>query len=239
IIKGFVTQDGDPTGTGEGVKIHGEPFKDEFPTRLRFCRRALIAMAKAEEDDNGFQFFFTLISTPDFQNKHTIFGKVTQGTIYNMLKLEEVLVNENDEPLCPPKLIKTIILNNPLADIIPRIIVQEKAEEDEEESVTLYKKFSGKGKSAHDHLTDPKLSSQPAVGPSGLANNKRKKVRTNDWVSDDEVKTQKELGVLKKKKEAVKKRIKSSLKDTKKGQKKVQNYKIDDVEDDKDIKETE
>ncbi|OAD57315.1 hypothetical protein WN48_02116 [Eufriesea mexicana] len=48
------------------------------------------------------------------------------------------------------------------------------AKEDEEESVILNKKFTGKGKSAHDHLTDPKLSSQPAVEPSVLVNRKRK-----------------------------------------------------------------
>ncbi|OAD53792.1 Peptidyl-prolyl isomerase cwc27, partial [Eufriesea mexicana] len=87
----------------------------------------------------------------------------------------------NDRPLYPPRFIKTIILNNPFSDIIPRILVQEseevkdsskiktagvkdfnllsfgkEAEEDDEESVILNKKFSGKGKSDHDHLTDPK-----------------------------------------------------------------------------------
>ncbi|OAD60164.1 Protein asteroid [Eufriesea mexicana] len=51
----------------------------------------------------------------------------------------------------------------------------EEVEEDKEESVILNKKFSGKGKSAHDHLTDPKLSSQPAVEPPGLVNKKGKK----------------------------------------------------------------
>ncbi|OAD53244.1 Peptidyl-prolyl cis-trans isomerase CWC27 like protein [Eufriesea mexicana] len=110
---------------------------------------------------------------------------VTGGTIYNMLKLEEVLVDENDRPLYLPRLIKTKILNNPFADIISRIIVQEtfshdnislcnekfcyrnfnllsfdeEAEEVEEESAILDKKSSGKSISAHDHLSDPKLSS--------------------------------------------------------------------------------
>lgn len=69
-------------------------YQDEFHTRLRFCRRGLIAMANAGKDDNGSQFFFTLGSTPELQNKHTIFGKVTGETIYNMLKLEEALVDE-------------------------------------------------------------------------------------------------------------------------------------------------
>ncbi|OAD52972.1 Peptidyl-prolyl cis-trans isomerase CWC27 like protein [Eufriesea mexicana] len=149
IIKGFITQNGDPTGTGEGGKIYGEPFK----------------------------------------NKHTIFGEVTGESIYSMLKLEEVLVDENDKPLYPPRLIKPIILNNPFFDIIPRIIgtgkdlnllsFGEEAEEDEKEYVILNKKFSGKGKSTHDHLTDPKLSSQPAVESPGLENKKRKDGRSS------------------------------------------------------------
>ncbi|KAL6447922.1 hypothetical protein ACFW04_000176 [Cataglyphis niger] len=95
VIKGFIAQGGDPTGTGEGGEsIYGHPFKDEFHTRLRFCRRGLVAMANAGKDDNGSQFFFTLGSTPELQNKHTIFGKVTGETIYNMLKLEDALVDE-------------------------------------------------------------------------------------------------------------------------------------------------
>ncbi|OAD53288.1 Peptidyl-prolyl cis-trans isomerase CWC27 like protein [Eufriesea mexicana] len=94
IIKGFITQDGDPTGTGKGGKIYGEPFKGEVHTRLRFWRRDLIAIANALKDDNGSEFFFALSSTSDLQNKHTIFGKVTGEITYNMLKLEEALVDE-------------------------------------------------------------------------------------------------------------------------------------------------
>ncbi|OAD55627.1 Peptidyl-prolyl cis-trans isomerase CWC27 like protein [Eufriesea mexicana] len=148
------------------VCLHHEK-NDKFHTRLRFCQQDLIAMANAGKDDNGSQFFFSFSSTPTLLNKHTLFGKVTAETIYNMLKLEEALVDENDRSLCHPRLIKTIILNNPFSNIIPRIIVQEseevkdssktetaavkdfnllsfgeEAEEDEEESVILNKKFS-------------------------------------------------------------------------------------------------
>ncbi|OAD47045.1 Peptidyl-prolyl cis-trans isomerase CWC27 like protein [Eufriesea mexicana] len=187
-----------------------------------------------------------LNSTTDLQNKHTTFGRVTGEAIYSMLKLEEALVDENDKPHYPPRLIKTIILNNPFPDIIPRIIVQEceevkdrsetktagvkhfnllsfgeKAEKDEEESVMLHRKFSGQGKSARDHLTDSKLSSEPAVVLPGFANKKWKEGRSSDWENDDEVKTQEELEVVKKEKEAMKERIKSTLRDTKKEPKKV------------------
>ncbi|OAD57992.1 Peptidyl-prolyl cis-trans isomerase CWC27 like protein [Eufriesea mexicana] len=179
-------------------------YMENHLKRLRFCRRDLIAMANSGKDDNGSQFFFTLRSTSDVQNKHKIIGKFTGETICNMLKLEEALVDETDGPLYPPRLKKTVILYNLFSDIVPRIIVEEgeevkdssktkkvavkdfsllsfgeEAEKDEEESVKLNKEISGKSKSAHDHLTDPKLSSHQAVEPLGLTNKRRTEDRSS------------------------------------------------------------
>ncbi|XP_054722900.1 spliceosome-associated protein CWC27 homolog [Uloborus diversus] len=106
VIKGFIAQGGDPEGDGTGGdSIYGQPFKDEFHSRLRFVRRGLVAMANSGKDDNGSQFFFTLGATPELQNKNTIFGKVTGNTLYNMLKLEEGLVDQDDRPLYPQRII--------------------------------------------------------------------------------------------------------------------------------------
>lgn len=77
-------------------------------------------MANSDKDDNGSQFFFTMAETPELQNKHTIFGKVTGNTIFNMLKLEEGLV-EDERPLYPHKILKTEVLHNPFPDIEPRV----------------------------------------------------------------------------------------------------------------------
>lgn len=130
LVKGFIVQGGDPNGDGTGGEsIYDEPFKDEFHSRLRFSRRGILAMANAGKDDNGSQFFFTLAPTPELQNKHTIFGKITGETIYNMLKLEEGLV-ENERPVYPHKIIKTEVLSNPFPDIEPR--VTEKSDEKNE-----------------------------------------------------------------------------------------------------------
>ncbi|XP_029164286.1 uncharacterized protein LOC114935588 [Nylanderia fulva] len=242
IIKGFIAQGGDPTGTGEGGEsIYGHPFKDEFHTRLRFCRRGLLAMANAGKDDNGSQFFFTLGSTPELQNKHTIFGKVTGETIYNMLKLEDALVDENDRPQYPQKILKTEVLSNPFPDIVSRVTPEnkedkkeskkdkktgvknfkllsfgEEAEEDEEESSVLNRQYSGKGKSAHDCLSDPKLSSQSVVESVEPPKKKLKEDRSSDQESGDEAHDPEELALLAKEKEAVKERIKNKLKDSKK-----------------------
>lgn len=129
VVKGFIAQGGDPTGTGEGGEsIYGEPFKDEFHSRLRFNRRGLLAMANADKDDNTSQFFFTLGPTPELQNKHTLFGKVSGETVFNMVKLEEGLI-ERERPVYPHKILKTVVLNNPFPDIEPRIVEREAVEE--------------------------------------------------------------------------------------------------------------
>ncbi|KAK2585645.1 hypothetical protein KPH14_010266 [Odynerus spinipes] len=240
VVKGFIVQGGDPTGTGEGGEsIYGSPFKDEFHTRLRFCRRGLLAMANAGKDDNSSQFFFTLAATPELQSKHTIFGKVIGETLYNMLKLEEALVDENDRPIYPQKILKTEILNNPFPDIVPRIETKrndlkeskkekkagvknfkllsfgEEAEEDEEESVVLNKQFNSKGKSAHDRLSDPKLSSQPVIDANEPPNKKIKENGDTDSDSDDYQSPETKAAIAKDKLEMTE-RIKSKLKEGKK-----------------------
>lgn len=76
----------------------------------------------------------------------------------------------------------------------------EEAEEDEEESSVLNRQYSGKGKSAHDCLSDPKLSSQSVIEAAEPPNKKIKEDRNSDWESDDETRTPEELAALKKEK---------------------------------------
>uniref|UniRef100_A0A8C3IVZ8 Spliceosome-associated protein CWC27 homolog n=1 Tax=Chrysemys picta bellii TaxID=8478 RepID=A0A8C3IVZ8_CHRPI len=121
VVPDFIVQGGDPTGTGSGGEsIYGLPFKDEFHSRLRFNRRGLVAMANAGAHDNGSQFFFTLGRADELNNKHTIFGKITGDTIYNMLRLTEVEIDKEERPLNPHKIKSSEVLFNPFDDIIPR-----------------------------------------------------------------------------------------------------------------------
>lgn len=78
-------------------------------------------MATNEGSDNNMQFFFTLDQTPELQNTHTIFGKITGETVYNALKLGETPTDHNERPLHPHKINKVKILHNPFADITPRV----------------------------------------------------------------------------------------------------------------------
>ena len=60
-----------------GESIYGEPFKDEFHSRLKFNHRGVVACASAgQPNSNGSQFFFTLDRCDWLDKKHTIFGKV-------------------------------------------------------------------------------------------------------------------------------------------------------------------
>src|SRR6478609_1654786 len=74
VIKDFMIQGGDPTGTGGP----GYQFEDEF-NQHKVVRGAL-AMANAGPNTNGSQFFIvTTEEAPWLDGKHTVFGRVTDG----------------------------------------------------------------------------------------------------------------------------------------------------------------
>lgn len=127
LVKGFIVQGGDPTGTGEGgVSIYGAPFKTESHTRLSFNRRGLLGMASPEPNCNGSQFFFTLGEALELNGKHTLFGRVVGNTLFNMLRLADVEVVNGDRPTRLHRILKTTVVLNPYDDIVPRQIKSKK-----------------------------------------------------------------------------------------------------------------
>ncbi len=126
IIKDFMIQGGDPTGTGAGGEsIYGNKFEDEFSENYYHLRGAL-SMANAGPNTNGSQFFIVTASqvplsmlgqlealnlpqvvveaygevggTPWLDSRHTVFGHVTKGMDI-VEKIESVPTNPADRPI--------------------------------------------------------------------------------------------------------------------------------------------
>jgi peptidyl-prolyl cis-trans isomerase A (cyclophilin A) len=97
IIKGFMVQGGDPTGTGRGGP--GYEFEDEFHSELSFNRPYLLAMANAGPKTNGSQFFITVGPTPHLNFKHTIFGAVADQASAEVIEaIAGTDTDRNDRP---------------------------------------------------------------------------------------------------------------------------------------------
>lgn len=77
VIKGFMIQGGDPTGTGTGGP--GYTIPDEFAPGLAHTQTGTFSMANSGPNTGGSQFFITLAATPWLDGKHAIFGRVTAG----------------------------------------------------------------------------------------------------------------------------------------------------------------
>lgn len=106
VIKKFMIQGGDPTGTGRGGQsIWGKPFGDETSPSVQFDNPGILAMANAGPNTNGSQFFITTAKTPWLNMHHTIFGKVIAG--YDVVqKIENTATGAGDKPLSEQKIIK-------------------------------------------------------------------------------------------------------------------------------------
>ena len=109
VIKGFMIQGGDPTGTGMGGEsVWGKPFADEVSPKVKFDKPGLLAMANAGPNTNGSQFFITTAATPWLNMKHSIFGEVISG--YEVVeKIENTQTGANDKPSPEQKIIKAYL----------------------------------------------------------------------------------------------------------------------------------
>ena len=106
VIKNFMIQGGDPTGTGSGgpgYKIKGEFTANGFRNDLRH-ERGVLSMARAMDPNSaGSQFFIMTTTSPHLDGQYASFGKVTEG-----METADKIVNAKrdfrDKPLLPQKI---------------------------------------------------------------------------------------------------------------------------------------
>ncbi|MBS3082969.1 peptidylprolyl isomerase [Candidatus Pacearchaeota archaeon] len=104
VIKGFMIQGGDPTGTGAGGP--GYKIKDEF-TSTNQNDRGTISMANAGPDSGGSQFFINLVDNNFLDSKHPAFGKVVSG-IDVVDKIAAVGTDSGDRPVTEVKIVRAL-----------------------------------------------------------------------------------------------------------------------------------
>ena len=95
VIEGFMIQGGDPDESGRGGP--GYSFDDEFHDDLRHDSAGILSMANSGPNTNGSQFFITLDAQPHLDDRHAVFGKVTDGMDV-VREIGTVDTDANDQP---------------------------------------------------------------------------------------------------------------------------------------------
>lgn len=95
VIKDFMIQGGDPTGSGFGGP--GYTIKDEF-TKNNRNNRGTISMANAGPNTGGSQFFINVVNNNYLDPKHPVFGRVTSGMDV-VDKICNAKTDRSDKPL--------------------------------------------------------------------------------------------------------------------------------------------
>jgi peptidyl-prolyl cis-trans isomerase B (cyclophilin B) len=82
VIKDFMIQGGDPTGTGRG----GPGYHIKCEINAQKHTPGTLSMAHAGKDTGGSQFFITHTSTPHLDGVHTVFGRTKDMDVVNAIK---------------------------------------------------------------------------------------------------------------------------------------------------------
>ena len=117
IVKGFMIQGGDPTGTGGGGEsAWGAPFADDIDPNASLYRdgyrRGLLAMANSGRNTNGSQFFIMHNDHP-LETKYVIFARVTAGmdVVDAIAAVPTTMADrgERSRPITPVKMTKVTV----------------------------------------------------------------------------------------------------------------------------------
>ena len=116
LMKGFVLQGGDPTGTGTGgpgYYIKGEFTNNGFQNDLKHEEGVLSMARSSSADSAGSQFFIMLGTAEHLDGNYAAFGKVIDGMDY-VKKIEETEEVENEQS---GKLATNLVLKKAVVDL--------------------------------------------------------------------------------------------------------------------------
>ena len=120
VIKGFMIQGGDPTGTGmggPGYQIKGE-FKNNGVSNSLKHQRGVISMARSNDPNSaGSQFFIMHQDGLFLDGQYAAFGKVISG-MEAVDEIANTATGPNDRPITPQK-IKMIEVVGEKTDVPP------------------------------------------------------------------------------------------------------------------------
>lgn len=154
-------------------------MRDEFNSRIRFGRRGLVGVARKNEDLRNnhtvASFFITLVELPLYNDKYTIIGRVEGETFYNVIKIADSELDENNVPVYPAVVKDVEIITPYFDDLIAdeaEVSVQDeplKKKSRKEKKPTIKLSYNEeevdeedhedfKMKSAHELLNDKRLS---------------------------------------------------------------------------------
>ncbi|CAL8091312.1 unnamed protein product [Calicophoron daubneyi] len=127
LIRYFIIQGGDPSGTGfGGESIWGKPFADEFRPNLTHDSRGVVSMANSGPNTNQSQFFITFRTCKQLDKKHTVFGKVVGG-LETLGKVEMIETDKDDKPLEEIRILNCEIYVDPFKEV-EEMLAKERAE---------------------------------------------------------------------------------------------------------------
>lgn len=200
LIKGFMLQGGDPTGTGRGSgKTAWEgvsTFPDEpFDRNHTHSSRGTLSMANSGPNTNGTQFFITFKATPHLDRKHTVFGKLLSG-LDVLERIEQIPANDKDVPSLEIKIISTNVKKKPMLDADKINVIDEEEELRKQVSIeprmkvtsstaigSFMKQSQGKGKKNDGNSKRKRASSKQKMGNSRGNSGavKKKKMSFDGW----------------------------------------------------------
>lgn len=167
VIKDYLVQ------TSKIKESETSQLKDEFHSRLKFNKRGLVGAVHNDRrnSNNVNSLFITLKPAPEFNNNYVLFGKIMGDSIYNVVKINESELESEETPMYPAEIIDIKILIQYFDDLVesnehiaeppkkkskkakkPRVQLDYALEDEEDTEFKM--------KSAHDLLSDTKLSNK-------------------------------------------------------------------------------